>query len=926
MIAMKFRCFLLFVLSFTVFAVGARRTIDLSGEWQLSLPTGAPETVLLPGTMDTNGKGNTNDNYTETTQLSRKVSYSGPAYYSREVIIPKNWKDKDIRLTLERTRPSTVWVDGVRIGSQRFLSTPHVYDLSAVLVPGKHTLTVMVDNGDSIPDQIKISSHACVESTQTNWNGIVGKIELTAAPKCFIEHMVLEPDVDTRSFRVRAHLSEPFLRKKGKMTIWSGANLIELPVALGQDVVEGVLALGDTAQLWSEFNPARHRVNAMMQEDDTLSCYGALRKFGIKGHHFTINDTVTFLRGRHDACVFPLTGYAPMDVESWRRYFRIIKDYGLNHVRFHSWCPPEACFEAADIEGIYLQPELPVWGTFNEDEESLMNFLHNDGMAIQRAYGNHPSFAMFGLGNELWGDVKLMQRFTDDFKSVDRRHLYTYGSNAFLGWQDNLPGQEFWVTCRTGGGDGYSTHVRASFAFCDADEGGYMNNTYPNTRMNFEDAVQRSPVPVVGHETGQYQIYPDYSEMDKYTGVLEPRNFAEFRRRLDSAGMGSQARDFFNASGKWAVELYKADMEMNLRTPSMGGFQLLDLQDYPGQGSALVGILDAFMDSKGLVKPEVWRQSCDRVVVMAEFPGYCLKEGDVFNAALSVANYSGKGLAGRKLRWTLTDGDRTVAAGLCPLDDTVGYSRIGTIEASVPVAGNARKLRLDLEILGTGITNRYPLWAYPAITDDYSGNVLQTNTLNDSIVAAHLLAGGKVLLTPPYNPADSTTVGPLFQTDYWNYRMFKTICDNAGKPSSPGTMGILTDQKHPALASFPNDGHTDWQWYDIVKSSYPLILDRFNEENYLPLIQVIDNVDRNHRLGLLMEFAVDGGKVMLLMADPERLTTHVEGRQFMHSILEYMDSDAFMPSRSITTEELNQLLTVPTSKSQIQTLRNISYD
>ena len=297
-----------------------------------------------------------------------------------------------------------------------------------------------MDNGDSIPDQIKISSHACVESTQTNWNGIVGKIELTAAPKCFIERMVLEPDVDTRSFRVRAHLSEPFLRKKGKMTIWSGANLIELPVALGQDVVEGVLALGDTAQLWSEFNPARHRVNAMMQEDDTLSCYGALRKFGIKGHHFTINDTVTFLRGRHDACVFPLTGYAPMDVESWRRYFRIIKDYGLNHVRFHSWCPPEACFEAADIEGIYLQPELPVWGTFNEDEESLMNFLHNDGMAIQRAYGNHPSFAMFGLGNELWGDVKLMQRFTDDFKSVDRRHLYTYGSNAFLGWQDNLPG------------------------------------------------------------------------------------------------------------------------------------------------------------------------------------------------------------------------------------------------------------------------------------------------------------------------------------------------------------------------------------------------------------------------------------------------------------------------------------------------------
>ena len=924
---MKYGYFIILLLSLTAFTAGARRTIDLSGQWELRLnPSDAPQTVELPGTMDTNGKGVPNDNPAETTQLSRKVTYAGPAYYSREVSIPKNWKGKDIRLTLERTRPTTVWVDGTRIGSRRFLSSPHVYDLSAVLTPGTHTLTVMVDNGDSIPQQIKQSSHACVESTQTNWNGIVGRMELTAAPKCFIERLDMEPDVASRSLKVRARLSEPFLRKKGKITVWSGGNIVELPVERGQETVEGTLALGDTAQLWSEFHPARHLVNAMMQEDDTLSCYTALRKFGTKGHHFTINDTVTFLRGRHDACVFPLTGYAPMDTESWRRYFRIIKDYGLNHVRFHSWCPPEACFEAADIEGIYLQPELPIWGTFSADEAALMDFLHADGMAIQQAYGNHPSFAMFGLGNELWGDVKLMQKFTDDFKAVDRRHLYTYGSNAFLGWQDNLPGQEFWVTCRTGGGDGYSTHVRASFAFCDADEGGYMNNTYPNTRMNFEDAVLRSPVPVVGHETGQYQIYPDYSEMDKYTGVLEPRNFAEFRRRLEAAGMGAQARDFFEASGKWAVKLYKADMEMNLRTPAMGGFQLLDLQDYPGQGTALVGILDAFMDSKGLVRPEQWRQSCDRVVVMAEFPSYCLTEGGVFNADISMANYSGKSLAGRKLRWTLTDGDRPFAAGLCTLGDALGYGKIGAIEASVPAAGKPRKVLLDLEVLGLGITNRYELWAYPDGPLEYSGDVIRTHTLNDSTTLAALAAGAKVLLTPPYIPADSTTVGPLFQTDYWNYRMFKTICDNAGKPSSPGTMGVLADPAHPALAAFPNDGHTDWQWYDIVKSSYPLILDRFNAEDYRPVVQVVDNIDRNHRLGLLMEFAVDGGKVMVLMADPERLTAHAEGRQFMRSILRYMDSDAFAPARSLTADELRQLLTVPTSKTQVKSLRNISYD
>ncbi|MDQ9767112.1 hypothetical protein RFZ33_08445, partial [Acinetobacter baumannii] len=77
-----------------------------------------------------------------------------------------------------------------------------------------------------------------------------------------------------------------------------------------------------------------------------------------------------------------------------------------------------------------------------------------------------------------------------------------------------------------------------------------------------------------------------------------------FRKRLYDAGMGRQVKDFFKASGAWSVELYRADIEMNLRSDGMAGFQLLDLQDYPGQGSAYVGILDAFMDSKGLIKPK----------------------------------------------------------------------------------------------------------------------------------------------------------------------------------------------------------------------------------------------------------------------------------------------------------------------------------
>jgi len=64
-------------------------------------------------------------------------------------------------------------------------------------------------------------------------------------------------------------------------------------------------------------------------------------------------------------------------------------------------------------------------------------------------------------------------------------------------------------------------------------------------------------------------------------------------------------------------------MEAALRTKNLAGFQLLDLQDYPGKGTALVGILDAFMDNKKLISKEQWNQSCNDVVLLLEFPRYC---------------------------------------------------------------------------------------------------------------------------------------------------------------------------------------------------------------------------------------------------------------------------------------------------------------
>ena len=919
---------LLMCFALCVNGVNARRaTVDLAGEWKFStsLADDSAITVKLPGTTDTNGVGVINDNHGETTQLTRRTTFSGKAYYSRSVDIPTDWKGRHITLMLERTRPSEVWVDGVKIGSCRYLSTPHRYDLSEALSPGRHIITVMVDNGDAIPEQIKSSSHACTESTQTNWNGIIGRIELQSVNPLHVSSLSAWPDVDSRSFKIVADLSRDKSLNGKSMTIGVGDRSVTLPLRDGVTRYEAVVALGDTARLWSEWTPVRHIVTAVIPGIDSASVKAGLRDFKAKGRQMSINDTVTFLRGRHDACVWPLTAHVAMDVDSWRDYFRTIKDYGLNHVRFHSWCPPDACFEAADMEGIYLQPELPIWGVFSKDSEELMQFLLEDGKRIHEEYGNHPSFVMFALGNELWGEIPVMSEFIETFRGIDSRHLYAYGSNVYLGYNGHIDGEDFMVTCRVGGGDGYSTHTRASFSFYDADEGGYLNNTPPNTVMNFQKAVELSPVPVVGHETGQYQIYPDYAEMSKYTGVLRPDNFAEFKRRLEAARMGGQALDFHRASGAWAVELYRADIEMNLRTPDMAGFQLLDLQDYPGQGTALVGVLDAFMDNKGLVSPEEWRRWCDEVVLLAEMPRYTYNEGEMLEVDLAVADYGNCALAGDTLVWKLCHGDVTVENGRMIIPEGRGLLDVGRINVPLATRTKARRMDLKLELAGSDITNSYPLWVYPAGGELSAGDVIIASSLSDDVTKA-LRDGARVLLAPSRSIVDSTTVGGLFMTDYWNYRMFKTISESNNRPVSPGTMGLLIDASHPALAQFPTDYHTSWQWYGIVKNSYPLILDALNDTDYRPLVQVIDNVERNHRLGLVMEFNVDKGKLLLVMADIDKALSTREGRQLLNSLVGYMNSDAFSPDATLSLKQLEELLTVPASSLRIDALHNISYD
>ena len=854
---------LMTVLCLHVQAEDQSKHINLSGTWQFALDrqatikAGDPltDTILLPGTTDTNKKGDFTAKSEETTFLTRPWSYKGRAWYQREVVIPANWKGKAVYLFLERTKPTEIYVDGKLVGSSNDISTPQVFNLTKSLTPGKHQLSIMVDNGSGVPKQLYESSHAYTESTQTNWNGIIGRIELSTS----------------------------------------------LPAAT-----------------------------------TIKDIHPNFKDFCIKGQHFYANGHPIFLRGKHDACVWPLTGHVAMDVESWRDYLGTCDAYGINHIRFHSWCPPEAAFVAADEYGIIMQPELPFWGSFDEKDDTLMTFLHKEGENILRTYGHHPSFRMFALGNELWGSIDKMAEFIDDFRKIAPDKLYTFGSNYYLGYQGVKKGMDYFTTCRVGGeGWGnYNTHTRGSFSFADADDGGMINHFYPNTMMNFEEGCKLAfpegsswtkAVPVISHETAQFQTYPDFDEIKKYTGVLYPYNMEVFRSRLEKAGMLDQAKDFHMASGLWSLQLYKQDIEMDLRTKNMAGFQLLDLQDYPGQGSAYVGILDAFMDPKGLCTEREWRQWCAPVVPLLVADRFCFTNEDGLHAWVQVANYSGQSLNGKTLRWELT-GTSLVSSGEIKLPSTEGLFTAGELKIDLSAFTNPTQLQLslcidDTEYFGAPYHNTYDLWVYPSWSDlsKLESMVTVTNKL-DEVAISHLEKGKSVLLMP-----DSTDlcVGGLFTTDYWNFRMFKTISENNKKQVSPGTLGILTDPKHPIFKGFPTQMHTNWQWFPVIKASHPMMLDNTGKD-FRPIVQVIDNIERNHKLGLIFEFQIGKGKLLVCMADLEAASSYPEGRAFYRSVLQYITSEDFAPKTHITLEDFQKLMTTPVVEGKIGELNNIS--
>jgi hypothetical protein len=603
----------------------------------------------------------------------------------------------------------------------------------------------------------------------------------------------------------------------------------------------------------------------------------------------------------------------------------IAKSYGINHYRFHSWCPPEAAFEAADELGMYFQAEIPnkssAFGVPESKEaaehnidrldvestlknKSLYEYAKREGELIFKAFGNHPSFVMFTLGNEL-GRSQGMFEIVSHFQKIDPRHLYAQGTNN-VHWNPNLAeGDDFWVTGKTS----KTLPLRGSFSTLDFPNP-HIEHRSPSTMVDFSESISGIPVPLIGHETGQFQVYPDYREIPKYTGVLKARNLEAFRERLREAGMLEQAHDFVRASGALSAICYREDIEAALRTPGLGGFQLLDLQDFPGQGTALVGMLNVFMESKGLITPEAWRQFCCETVPLLRMKKYTWTTDETFIGRVQIAHYGPADLPDARVTWTVTgsDGQKIAAGAFDPV--TIEQGKVFEVDMfSLPLGDIAapQKLTITMAIEGTKYRNDYEIWVYPPkVNTSVPSGVLVTHSFTAAATQKYLAAGGKVLLLPKLDELPHSIKG-AFQTDFWCFPMFRRGAERQGIEVAPGTLGMLCNPATPALAHFPTEFHSNWQWWHLVKNSRPIILDD-TPDNYRPTVQVVDNFARNHKLGLIAETKVGQGKLLICAIDLLGHQDKPEARQLLYSLLRYLDSAAFAPQAELDGELLKKLL------------------
>jgi beta-galactosidase len=845
--------------------------------------------------------------------------YLGAAWYQREIEISRSLFGRRIVLTLERPHwETTVWIDDKKIGSDRSLVAPHVYELGTLAL-GRHRITIRVDNRMLMP--YRPDAHSVSDSLGASWNGIVGKIQLDDTARVWIDDAQAFPNLAQHTMLIRVKIGNSTGRS-GQATltaIWPDIGVVPVTWDENGGSAEVEVPIRNEAEKWDEFHPKMLPLRLWLkgaEVDEYKDLTVGLRDFRAEGNQFLLNGVPVNFRGTHSGGDFPLTGYPPTDVKSWLALFKTAKEWGLNHMRFHSWCPPEAAFEAADQIGFYLQPEPGMWNEISPGTP-MERMLYEETDRMIRAYGNHPSFMLLSASNEPKGKwQQSLSKWVEYYHKKDPRRLYGNGTGHTERELQNI----------TEGTD-YLAVQRINQKMLRRESGWFGSD--------FAQSLTDINIPVISHEVGQWVAYPDYNVIKKFEKTyLRGGNFEIFRDSMAKHGLLEQNKQFAEASGRFQLACYKEEIEANLRTPGLGGFQLLDLHDYLGQGTALVGLLDAFWEPKSYGTADEFKEFCNSTVPLARLPKRIYTRAERFEVDVELAHFSAEPLEDTVVVWRF-DGDPPRARGewparTYPVGKNIPVGRISFDLAKVPAPGEHKlivtvgpaawfdpltgKIRPGPDVVKgkTYFENRWNFWVYPeAVPEEVRGSadcplarsrdIFITRSWEEA--EKKLAGGGKVLFVP--NSAELSWASPPLDIVpvFWNRQMGPAWGRMLGI-----SVGGKVEPKNYALGSFPTQSYFDWQWASIIPNVRAINLDHLPSV-LEPTVWAIDDWNRNYKLAVIFECVVGDGKLLVSAIDvTKENSVNPVVRQLRYSLLNYMSTDCFQPNVSISAGEIRSLL------------------
>lgn len=895
------------------------------------------------------------------TRFTRRHTYEGEARISRKITVPDYGTDR-LFVLAERARALRLLVDGevCAVFRQGTLSTPYIFELTGA-APGEHEFTFLSDNSyPGMPKAAICYSSAATDETQTNWNGILGECSMYTRPQNFIDSLRVYPRAVKKEEKNKAGgyvLDVCVELAPGAKKVYKDAKIILQSEALAAGELEDTQTLTEiigysgeglaeagtdkeenpkTMEIWFRDLPLRENVklwdedegnlyemavtldNGMSAEDkggSTAECrtrFG-IRSFGDNGSgRLALNGRAIFLRGEANCAEYPETGHPPMTIPEWKEMLLKYRSYGINFVRFHSHCEPEAAFAAADELGMLLQPELSHWDPKDAfGTEESYRYYRAELVDLLKTYANHPSFVMLTLGNELQAQDEGRERMRElvrTAKRMDPTRLYANGSNAFYGEEGCDPESDFYTSqsCK-------DVVIRGTFSGMR----GYLNENYPSADRTYDEAMaeirKEYQKPVFSFEVGQFEVLPDFEELESFHGISDPVNLKLIKKRVEERGLLPTWEKYVEATGELSRLAYREEIEAAMRTRELSGISLLGLQDFPGQGTALVGMMNSHLEPKpyDFARPERFREFFQECRILVKLPHYTYEAGERLIAEVEAANFGKRNIEG-VFCWTLAGKKSVSENGNCEPaeikskntviatgEDTEiticrpgSYTEVGSLD--IPLDFVEKNTALTLKVRIGDSISAYPIWVYRKTTPVCPENVYETRAF-DVKTREILQNGGRVYLSPDADKESlPNSIKTQFTTDFWSVRTFA---------DQEGGMGQLIDTEHPIFKEFPTDFHTDWQWW-IMATKRAVILPH-------PMKTIITEMDSYaflRPMAQMIEFRCLKGKVLLSTMELHKSQQYPEVRALQASIYTYLSGENFEPAEEITEEELSMLV------------------